>query len=105
MSDFLQTIRSRVKVCHGSHIPDSSYQSSKQATQLMSITPEAIMSYMPSSVCFSLHELQEDIITAYLIGKPIIKGIGSLRNPFKFREDASSMDSSQLSEYVVVAVI
>ena len=103
MSDFLQTIRSRVNVCHGSRVPDVSYQSSKKATRLMSITPQAVTSHMPSSVCFSLHELQEDIITAYLTGKPIIKDVSSLRTPFKFREDASSRHSSQHSEYVVVA--
>ena len=63
------------------------------------------MSHTPISVSFSLHKLQEDIIAAYLIGKPIIKDISSLRIPFKFREDTSSMDSSQHSEYVVVVVV
>ena len=48
------------------------------------------------SLCFSLTRLQEDVVSHYLSGKPIIRDISSLRTVFKFKQDKKSVDTKGL---------
>ena len=48
------------------------------------------------SLSFNLTCFQEDVISNYLSGKPIILDISSLRTVFKFKQDKKSVDTKGL---------
>ena len=48
------------------------------------------------SLSLSLTRLQEDVVSHYLSGKPIIRDISSLRTVFKFKQDKKSVDAKGL---------
>ena len=93
MSEFLQLVRSRVILEHSTNRGDSS---SGSPARLMSLSSSASID-SPSSLAFSLEELQEDIVAHFVAGKPIIRDIDAIRTVFKFREDVN-VHHSRLSE-------
>ena len=48
---------------------------------------------------FDLHLLQEDMVTTYLAGKPLLKSAASIRIPFKFKNVNQQKPSTHPAEY------
>ena len=95
----LRLIRSRLEPSIPNHIPGTVVRSSPK---LMSITGDSLVPV--NLLVFNLPQLQEDILSHYLSGKPIINDISSLRIVFKFRQDKVSVTKRQVSEYVIVSI-
>lgn len=97
MSEFLQLVCSRL-------IPNNTASTSSQlgstilrsSPRLMSIVGEGTIPV--TRLSFNLPQLQEDIVSHYLAGKPIIRDISSLRTLFKFRHSKAPVIKRTVSE-------
>ena len=89
LSDFLQLVRSR-------QVVESPLNTS---IKHMSLSGEGI--FPRTSLSFSLKYLQEDIVSIYLSGRPIIKDVSSVRSVFKFRQEETN---TQPTEYVTIYI-
>ena len=70
----------------------------------MSLSGEGI--FPRTSLSFNLKYLQEDIVSIYLSGRPIIKDVSSLRSVFKFRlEETNTQPSEYVTIYVYIYII
>lgn len=96
MSAFLQLVRSRLDSnTTTNHIAGTFIRTTPK---LMSITGES--SVPMTTVTFNLSQLQEDVISTYLSGKPIIRDVTSLRTLFKFRHGRTAVVKRTISEWV-----
>jgi len=86
INQLLLLVRSRYK---GTPLPQQPRSpATPRQKPTMSFHPASLHS--SSSPMFSLSELQEDVVTTFLAGKPQILDPSSLRTPFKFRLTAPS---------------
>ena len=80
VDNFLQLVRSRYHPQGTIFVPDGTSKAEKNPSA------SVLISVMQPTVCqFNFHLLQEDMITTYLAGKPLLEGCGSIRTHFKFR--------------------
>ena len=100
LSDFLQLVRSRQEQSSAYRVAGSPLNTS---IKLMSLSGEGILPR--PSLSFNLNYLQEDIVSIYLAGRPIIEDVSNLRSVFKFRQEKTASINTQPSEYVTMCLI
>ena len=81
MSSFLQLIRSRYQ-------PTSTSQDEPVVASSALVSLSWSSAHMRRQVpAFQLDKLEEDLVVAFIVGKPLIESPAHLRKPFKFKKD------------------
>ena len=86
LNEYLWLVRSRLD-------PPAAYRVVKSpvSSQTKPISSSVHETVVHSILSFDLTLLQEDVVSHYLSGKPIIQDISSLRIVFKFRQEKKSV--------------
>ena len=79
ISDFIQLVHSHY--CHKTAAPPEDSHSFIERGDMA----ESLLDQVQNECQFDLYLLQEDIVTTYLAGKPLLESAASIRIPFQFR--------------------